>query len=65
MERQRHLEWEKQRIHDLRTHLKKELDYVTLVREKTEKLDGEYQILVCTLISVRKKLHTFNFTVPL
>ncbi|KAK7601140.1 hypothetical protein V9T40_008581 [Parthenolecanium corni] len=46
MERQRHLEWEKQRIQDLQAHLQKELDSVIGIRERSIALDTEYQTLV-------------------
>lgn len=46
MERQRHLEWEKQRIQDLQIHLNKELDIVSIMRNKNETLNTEYQTLV-------------------
>lgn len=46
MERQRHLEWEKQRIQDLQAHLQRELESVTGIRERSTALDTEYQTLV-------------------
>lgn len=46
MERQRYLEWEKQRIQDLENHHKKELEYVTAMRERSKKLNADYQSLV-------------------
>lgn len=46
MERQRYLEWEKQRISDLENHYKKELESVTSMRERVKKLNTEFQSLV-------------------
>lgn len=58
MERQRHLEWEKQRIQDLETRLNKELEYVTSIRIKNTSLNNEYQSLVCSVVFFRQ--HFFN-----
>lgn len=46
MERQRYLEWEKQRIQDLKIRLKNETEIVTVMREKDATLNTEYQALV-------------------
>lgn len=49
MERQRYLEWEKQRILDLENHHRKELEYVTGMRDRSKKLNTDYQSLVNNL----------------
>lgn len=54
MERQRHLEWEKQRIQDLQAHLQKELDSVIGIRERSIALDTEYQ----TLVKIKNKVES-------
>lgn len=46
MERQRYLEWEKQRIQDLENHHQKELEFITSLRERYARLNSEYQSLV-------------------